>query len=230
MGLNIAVFIPEGIVLSSDSLAFLRQDDEGFEASSKRTFAVWNRFIVSFVGGGFINGKPYGYYIQEIESKRISIQIGCVKDFVDYLSYFFMHLLPKNEESLTIYIAGSSIKESGVRHELYLIDRDNIIKLNEPNGKDEVYNYHMIGRGLWINKLVLPVTFKDQQSDINESFEAAKIDFSKYSLDDAEKFAHFLIRTTVDMDKFIQTRATVNMNVTTGIVTTQGTTIKDWRL
>lgn len=49
----------------------------------------------------------------------------------------------------------------------------------------------MIGRGLWINKLVLPVTFKDQQSDINESFEAAKIDFSKYSLDDAEKFAHF---------------------------------------
>lgn len=226
MGLNIAVFVPEGIVLSSDSLAFLRQDDEGFEASSKRTFAVWNRFLVSFVGGGFIKGKPYGYYMQEIESKRTSIQIDCVKDFVDYLSKFFRHFHNENEEPLTVYIAGSFIEESGVHHEIYLIDRDNTIKLNESNGKDEIYNYHIIGRGLWINKLVLPTAFEDKQSEVNESFEAAKIDFSKYSLDDAEKFAHFLIRTTAEMDKFIQTRATVNLNITTGIVTAQGTTIK----
>lgn len=227
MGLNIAVFVPEGIVLSSDSLAFLRQDDEGFEASSQRTFAVWDRFLVSFVGGGFINGKPYGYYIQEIESKRMSVQIGCVKDFVIYISKSFNNFHNEAEEPLTIYIAGSSIEESRLCHELYLIDRDNILKLNAPNGKDEVYNYHLIGKGLWINKLVLPTTFKDKQTEVNETFEAAKIDFSKYSLYDAEKFAHFLIRTTVEMDRFIQTRATVNLNVTTGIVTAQGTIIKD---
>lgn len=227
MGLNIAVFVPEGIVLSSDSLAFLRQDDEGFEASSQRTFAIWNKFLVSFVGGGFINGKPYGYYIQEIESKRMSIQIDYVKDFVDYLSKFFKHFQNENEEPLTVYIAGSSIENSRLHHELYLIEHDNIIKLNEPNGKEEVYNYHMIGRGFWINKLVLPTTFEDKQSEVNEAFEAAKIDFSKYSLYDAEKFAHFLIRTTAEMDEFIQTRATVNLNITTGIVTAQGTTIKD---
>lgn len=226
MGLNVAVFVPEGIILSSDSLAFLRQDDEGFEASSKRTFAVWNRFLVSFVGGGFINGKPYGYYMQEIESKRTSIQIDRVKDFVDYFSKFFSHFQNENEEPLTAYIAGSSIEDSGLHHEVYLIDRDNAFKLNESNGKDETYNYHIIGRGLWINKLVLPTIFEDKQSEVNESFEAAKIDFSKYSLDDAEKFAHFLIRTTAEMDKFIQTRASVNLDITTGIVTAQGTIIK----
>ena len=60
--------------------------------------------------------------------------------------------------------------------------------------------------------------------------EAAKIDFSKYSLDDAAKFAHFFIRTTAEMDKIIQTRAIVNLNVTTGTVTAQGTTIKDYDL
>lgn len=227
MGLNIAVFVPEGIVLSSDSFAFLRQDDEGFEASSKRTFAIWDRFLVSFVGGGFINGKPYGYYMQGIESKRMSIQIDCVKDFVVYLFKFFKHFYNEDEEPLTIYIAGSSIEDSRLRHELYLIDKDNIIKLNEPNGKEEVYNYHMIGRGFWINKLVLPTTFENKQSKVKESFEAAKIDFSKYSLYDAERFAYFLIRTTAEMDEFIQTRATVNLNITTGIVTAQGTTIKD---
>lgn len=227
MGLNIAVFVPEGIVVASDSLAFLRQDDEGFEASSKRTFAIWNRFLVSFVGGGFINGKPYGYYIQEVESKRKSIQVDCVKDFVVYLLKFFKHLLHEDEEPLTIYVAGSSIEDSSLRHELYLIDHDNIIKLNAPNGEEEVYNYHLIGRGFWINKLVLPTTFEDKRLGVNELFEAAKIDFSKYSLYDAEKFAHFLIRTTAEMDEFIQTRATVNLNITTGIVTVQGTTIKD---
>lgn len=227
MGLNIAVFVPEGIVLSSDSLAFLRQDDEGFEALSKRTFAVWNRFLVSFVGGGFINGKPYGYYVQEIECKRMSIRIECVKDFVNYLIKYFNLLHNKNEEPLTIYIAGSSIKESGICHELYLIDRDNVVILNKSNGKDEVYNYHMIGKGLWINKLILPTAFKDKQSGVNEVFEAAKIDFSKYSLDDAEMFANFLIRTTVEMDRFTQTRATVDLNVTTGVVTVRGAIIKD---
>ena len=44
------------------------------------------------------------------------------------------------------------------------------------------------------------------------------------------KFAHFLIRTTAEMDKIIQTRAIVNLNVTTGTVTAQGTTIKDYDL
>lgn len=230
MGLNIAVFVPEGIVLSSDSLAFLRQNDEGFEASSKRTFTVWNRFLVSFVGGGFINGKPYGYYIQEIESKRNSIQIDHVKHFTEFFLEFFKHFHNENEEPFIVYIAGSSIEESRLHHELYLIDCDNVIKLNESNEKNEVYNYHMIGRGLWINKLVLPTTFEDQQSEVNELFEAAKIDFSKYSLEDAEKFAQFLICTTAQMDKFIQTRATVNLNITTGTVTSQGTTIKKYDL
>lgn len=226
MGLNIAVFVPEGIVLASDTLAFLRQDDEGFEASSRRTFAVWNRFIVSFVGGGFINGKPYGYYMQEIEGKQANVQIDCIKDFVDYLSKFIRHFHNENEEPLIVYIAGSSIEESRLHHELYLIEHDRTIRLNKPKGKDDVYNYHMMGRGLWINKLVLPTTFEDKQSKVNESFEAAKIDFSKYSLDDAEKLAYFMIRTTADMDKFIQTRTNVNRNITIGVVTTQGTTIK----
>lgn len=72
-----------------------------------------------------------------------------------------------------------------------MIDCDNVIKLNESNEKNEVYNYHMIGRGLWINKLVLPTTFEDQQSEVNELFEAAKIDFSKYSLEDAENLLNF---------------------------------------
>lgn len=223
MGLNIAVFVPEGIVLASDSLAFLRQEDEGFMASSKRTFTIWGRFLISFVGNGFINGKPYGCFVQEIENKLINIQKGSVEEFVNQINNYLKQFHKKDEEPIIVYVAGSSVADLGLHNELFLIEQDKISKLNQSNGQEEVYNYHLIGRGLWSNKLILPTFFEDEHSDSKELFEPARIDFSKYSLEDAKNFAHFLIRTTADMDKFTQTRASVDLNITTCIVTSKGT-------
>lgn len=224
MGLNIAVFVPEGIVLASDSLAFLRQEDEGFMASSKRTFTIWGRFLISFVGNGFINGKPYGCFVQEIENKLINLQKGSVEEFVNQINKYLKQFNKKDEEPIIAYVAGSSITDLGLHNELFLIEQGKISKLNQPNGQEEVYNYHLIGRGLWSNKLILPTFFEDEHSDSKELFEPARIDFSKYSLEDAKNFAHFLIRTTAHMDKFTQTRASVDLNITTCIVTSKGTT------
>ena len=225
MGLNIAVFVPEGIVLASDSLAFLRQEDEGFMASSKRTFTIWGRFLISFVGNGFINGKPYGCFVQEIENKLINLQKGSVEEFVNQINKYLKQFNKKDEEPIIAYVAGSSITDLGLHNELFLIEQGKISKLNQPNGQEEeVYNYHLIGRGLWSNKLILPTFFEDEHSDSKELFEPARIDFSKYSLEDAKNFAHFLIRTTANMDKFTQTRASVDLNITTCIVTSKGTT------
>ena len=226
MGLNVAVVVPEGIVLSSDSLAFLRQDDEGFVATSTRTFAIWDKFLVSFVGNGFINGKPYGYYIQDIEYTRHSDQIASAKEVAHFINTYFQKSQNESDDPLTVYVAGSTIDDAGPHHELYLIDRGKITNLNQTNGKNDVYNYHVIGRSLWINKLVLPTQFIDEHTNMQESFNAATIDFSKYSLDDAEKFAQFLISTTVEMDNFIQTRASANLDITSGVVTMYGAKIK----
>lgn len=223
MGLNIAVFVPEGIVLSSDSLAFLRQEDDGFTASSKRTFSIWGRFLISFVGNGFINGKPYGCFVQEIENRLSCQQKGSVQEFANQINNYFQQFQKVNEEQVTVYVAGSTVTESGLRNELYLIEHDKISKLNQSDGQEEVYNYHLIGRGLWSNKLILPTIFDDEHADTKELFEAARIDFSKYSLEDAKNFAHFLIRATADMDKFTQTRTSVDLNITTCIVTSMGT-------
>ena len=221
MGLNIAVFVPEGIVLSSDSLAFLRQEDEGFMASSRRTFTIGGRYIISFVGNGFINGKPYGCFIQEIENRMPNLQKDTIEDFVNHISFLFKQFQKEDEEPITVYVAGSSITASGLYNELFLIEQDKITKLNHLNGQ-EVYNYHLIGHGVWSNKLILPTTFENEILDTKELFKAARIDFSKYSLEDAKKFARFLIRVTADMDKFTQTRASVDLNITTCIVTSSG--------
>ena len=222
MGLNIAVFVPEGIVRASDSLAFLRQEDEGFMASSKRTFTIWGRFLISFVGNGFINGKPYGCFVQEIENKLDNLQKGSVEDFCNQINNYLKQFQEKDEEPIIVYVAGSSVTDLGLHNEIYLIEQDKVAKLNQPNGQEDVYNYHLIGRGLWSNKLILPTTFEDEHSGTKELFEAARIDFSKYSLEDAKNFAHFIIRTTVDMDKFTQTRSSVDLNITTCVVTSKG--------
>ena len=222
MGLNIAVFVPEGIVLTSDSLAFLRQEDEGFMASSKRTFTVWGRFLISFVGNGFISGKPYGCFVQEIENRLINLEKSSVEEFGNQINNYLKQYQKKDEEPIIVYVAGSSVTDLGLYNELFLIEQDKISKLNQPNGQEEVYNYHLIGRGLWSNKLLLPTTFEDNHSDTKELFEAARIDFSKYSLEEAVNFSQFLIRTTADMDKFIQKRASVDLKITTCVVTSRG--------
>ena len=191
-------------------------------ASSKRTFTILGRFIISFVGNGFINGKPYGCIIQEIENRMTNLQQDTVEDFVNHIYFFLKQFQKEDKESIIAYVAGSSITDLGLHNDLFLIEQDTITKLNQSNGQEEVYNYHLIGRGLWINKLILPTTYEDEHSDTKEFFEAAKIDFSKYSLEDAKSFAHFVIRTTADMDKFTQTRASVDQNITTCIVTSKG--------
>jgi hypothetical protein len=221
MGLNVAVFVPEGIVLASDSLAFLRQEDEGFLASSKRTFTIGGKFVISFVGNGYINGKPYGCVVQIIENIMTSQHKESTESFVNYINNFLKHIQQEGEESITVYVAGSTVTDIGLCNELFLIEHNKVIKLNHSNGQGEVYNYHLIGRSFWTNKLILPTTYEDEHSDTRDFFEEARIDFSKYSLEDAKNFACFLIRTTVDMDNFTQTRASVDLNITTCIVTSQ---------
>lgn len=222
MGLNVAVFIPEGIVLASDSLAFLRQEDEGFIASSKRTFTIGGRFIISFVGNGYINGKPYGYIVQKVENIMHNLQKKSTEGFVNDINILLKQFQKEDEEPITVYVAGSMVTDKGLRNELFLIEHNKVTKLNHSNGQEEVYNYHLIGRMFWTNKLMLPTTFEEEHSNTKELFEEARIDFSKYSLKDAQNFACFLIRTTANMDMFTQTRASVDLNITTCIVTTQG--------
>ena len=219
MSLNIAVFVPEGITIVSDTLAFLKTNgDDGFPSSAQRTFCIDNRYILSFTGCNYINGMPYGYYVNSFLSTYHSVTIKSTFEFSDLFRKFINNHIPNDD--VPIYIAGYDEIENRREAFLYLIDKGKIIRLNyDDKGAQFLYNYHSIGNSLWINKLILPTTYSDEFNKQDEKFQAACIDFSKYSLMAAIDFAHFLLSTTYKMDSFAQINPTVNTQYTTAIIT-----------
>ena len=214
MGLNVAVFVPEGIVIASDSMAFVRSEDEGFISSSERTFACMNRFVVSFVGSGYVNDMPYGYVLNSFLANEVDKDIstfGFADKLKDFVSQF------KTEEPLCIYVAGIEIIENKIVPFLYLIDKGQIVRLNAPIEQDSsqlFYNYHAIGQSLWINKLFLPTKFDNSHKQTSENFAGANIDFRRFSIEQAKSFALFLIETSANMEKISQLRPTINETIT----------------
>lgn len=218
MGLNVAVFVPEGIVIASDSMAFVRSEDEGFISSSERTFTCMNRFAVSFIGNGYVNDMPYGYILNSFLASYVDEDISTI-GFTDKLKEFVSQF--KTEEPLCIYVAGIDLIENKVVPFLYLIDKGETVRLNAPTEQDSsqlFYNYHSIGQSLWINKLFLPTKFDDSNKETSEEFAGANIDFRRFSIEQAKSFALFLIETSANMEKISQMRPTINETITLATV------------
>jgi len=223
MPLNISVFVPEGIIVSSDTLAFVKNGDEGYFSTAVRTFCLWDRYILSFAGEGYIDGMPYGYYISLFLKKNDSDRCQTVNDFaklfIDFMGKY------SSLDKVIIYCAGYDISDTDFVPCLMLIDKGDIIRLNYDSDNSQVlYNYHVVGNSLWINKLFLSTTFVDNVICQKETFNAANIDFSKYSVKTAVDFSKFLFDLTGKMDLITQTRPSVNNEITVAVVTPLGKT------
>lgn len=112
MGLNVAVFVPEGIVLAADSMAFIRTEDEGYVSSSERIFSCIDRFVISFVGNGYVGDMPYGYIVNNLLSTGIDRNISTA-EFAKKTNSFISQL--KVEESLSVYVAGIDIIDNNLK-------------------------------------------------------------------------------------------------------------------
>ena len=119
------------------------------------------------------------------------------------------------------YIAGIDIID-GVNTVpvVYLLD-DNPHVINQSNNNDVVYNYHSFGRNLWINKLLLPTTFKQDKDEYIE-FDNCYIDFSKYSLEEAIEFGKSILEISYKMDRFTQLKQMIGENISVGYITLNG--------
>ena len=148
MSLNIAVFVPEGITIVSDTLAFLKTNgDDGFPSSAQRTFCIDNRYILSFTGCNYINGMPYGYYVNSFLSTYYSVTIKSdthiaqmdymkTEEFSDYYSHRYK-IEAKNAEIKLVYNYEKSTAcgQSGVTIQgattLFLANLKRIYKLED---------------------------------------------------------------------------------------------------
>jgi hypothetical protein len=223
MGLAVAVFVPEGIVIVSDGLAEIRNEksDNAFlQTKQKCLFSFENTFLLCVQGSGYIKGLPYAYYLNGILKAMEGMVFKSTEAFCFEFKCRVNSIFPK-EERVVFYIAGvDSIDDATPVPVIYLLD-NNLQIINQSNNNDVVYNYHSYGRNLWINKLLLPTTFKYGKNEYIE-FDNCHIDFSKYSIEDAIEFGKTILEISYKMDKFTQLKQMVGENVTVGYITLNG--------
>lgn len=221
MGLAVAVFVPEGIVLASDGLAEIRnsEKDKGFLHKRQETiFSYKDRFLICVHGGGYIKNRPYSYFIRQVFATLLSVDFNSTEDFAMLFKDTFYRLVG-NEKNVSFYIAGMDMNESLCPSpSLFLLDKNVVSLINRGLNNDIVYNYHSIGRCLWINKMLLHTSCEIDKGQKVE-FESVDIDFSKYSISDAIDFSKTLLTISFKMDAISQLSQMVGEYVSVGYVT-----------
>ena len=213
MGLSVCAFVPDGIVIASDSLAEIRHQDDGFyQEGFQRLYSVNNRFLVAFEGPCFHQGLPLSFYLTPLFKRTWSEET--VVDFSRSLILELEKIL--SEEIYVLYVAGYEVRGNGIAPAVALIHNKEVSLINQDSVGNPVYNYHAIGRTYWVNKLLMNTQAVLDEEHI--SFQKYEIDFSKFSLVTAKDFVLSLASLSEKMDHFSQLKPIIGGQFLVGIV------------
>lgn len=223
MGLSIAVFVPEGVVVTTDGLEELRNSDkdQGFlHKKLKRLFVYKNRFIICIHGYGFIKGLPCAYFINKVFISLENIDFLSVAEFAILFGNKLASYMDK-EACLSFYVIGLDARDDDIVPNIVLYDNGQLLQINRGINNQIVYNYHSVGRSLWLNKVLLQTSCTIEKEKQIE-FDSVDIDFSKYSIDDAIDFSKSFFRLSRELDNIAQLKQMIGENVFYGILTLDG--------
>ena len=225
MGLTVSLFIPDAIVISTDSLTDVRYQDDGFyQRGIEKIYPIGNRFALVWEGNAFLNGLPFSYFVRPI-LKNISFEsFKTVEDIAGYVFERLRVIMPS--EDLMGYVAGYDDVDNKMAPVVALIHNQQISIINKNQSGEPVYNYHCIGRTHWVNKLLLPskLVLGDELMDL----QPYDIDFSKYSTHMAVEFAQFLITMSQKQDEFSQLKPMIGGPLQTVVISPfEGVRISD---
>lgn len=215
MGLTVSIFIPDAIVISTDSLSDIRHQDDGFyQRGIDKIFPIGNRFVLVWEGNAFIDGLPFSYFARPILNS-ISIESHkTVEDIAGQVLERLREIMPN--EDLMGYVAGYDNVENRKTPIVALIHNQQISIINKSQSGEPVFNYHCIGRTHWVNKLLLPSKLI-LGDDIIEA-QSFDIDFSKYSTLMAVEFAQFLLTMSQKQDEFSQLKPMIGGPLQTVVI------------
>ena len=215
MGLTVTIFIPDAIVISTDSLSDIRHQDDGFyQRGIEKVFPIGNRFVLVWEGNAFLNGLPFSYFIRPILN-NISIESHkTVEVIAGQVLERLKEIMPN--EDLMGYVAGYDDVESRKTPIVALIHNQQISVINKNQLGEPVFNYHCVGRTHWVNKLLLPskLVLGDDIIDV-QSYDIA---FSKYSTRMAVEFAQYLLTMSQKQDEFSQLKPMIGGPLQTVII------------
>ena len=223
MGLSIAVFVPEGIVIGCDNQSEVNYTDDGFVQSKQtKLFSFDDKYLINIIGTGFLNGLPYAYHVEKIFHMISDRTFESTREFAVSFDDKFSKLLDKNE-CVSYYIAGIDYSKDVIfEPALFFVENKQLYPINRGIDDNIVFNYHAVGNSVWLDKLILPTSAHISENE-NISLEETRIDFSKYSKENAIDFVKTILEISNKMDHIAQIRPRVGNSYNLGILSLNST-------
>lgn len=213
MSLVITVYVPEGIIMASDSrqsitIAGKRPDGEDFKAETVNSDAVMKTFLleeqqvgVSNFGQDLLEGVPMASHIKRLIEEEL-VAADDVTNIAKKLVGHFRRSFP--EADAGFHVAG--YKKEGKMSVPYVyhchVGRNVVERRNaKPNGSI-LYGATWSGQIDIITSIVNPVVVKAGKAKDRVIRAPAPIIWDAMTLQDAIDFSTYAIRTTIDTMRF----------------------------
>jgi hypothetical protein len=213
MSLVVATFVPEGIVMASDSrqsITIEGKNPEGasFKVETVNSDAVMKTFLmeeqqvgISNYGQDLLNGVPVASHIQKFMNENL-INTDNVTTISEKLLAYFQKTSPQADAGF--HVAG--YRREGKVSVPYVynchVARNTIERTNAKPDSSILYGATWSGQGDIISSIVNPVVIKDTAGKDKIVRAPAPIVFDAMTLQDAIDFSIYTIRTTIDTMRF----------------------------
>lgn len=213
MSLVIAVHVPEGIVMASDSRQSItiegkHPSGEVFKVETVNSDAVTKTFLleqqrvgISNFGADLLKGVPISSYIQSFIEEEI-VAADDITTIPKKLVKYFRKSFP--EADAGFHIAG--YKKEGkisVPHVYYChVAKNEVVRRNAKQDGSLVYGATWSGQIDIIASIINPVVIKDDKGKEKVIRPSTPIIWGAMTVQDAIDFAVYAIRTTIDTMRF----------------------------
>jgi hypothetical protein len=213
MSLVIATFVPEGIVMASDSrqsITIEGRNPEGvsFKVETVNSDAVIKTFLmekqqvgISNYGQDLLNGVPMASHIQKFMNEDLA-NTDDVTTISKKLMAYFQKTSPQADAGF--HVAGYRKEGKAIVPYIYNchVAKNTIERTNAKPDGSTIYGATWSGQGDVIASIVSPVVTKDTDGKDKIIRAASPIIFDAMTLQDAIDFSIYTIRTTIDTMRF----------------------------
>ncbi len=200
------IFIPEGIVMASDSRQSLSLNEEIAsiltDTATKLFLLEKHKIGISTCGDSFINNISISSHIKNFIEKELTDDDDIITVRNKLIEYF-KNISVSNEE-IRFHVAGYKKENKVSVPYVYILNtKDNFIKRSNIDSDNKI-NYGLIWSGqIDILECILnPVTILDEKGNEQIIREVAPIIWTAMTLQDAIDFSIYAIRTTIDTIRF----------------------------
>lgn len=213
MSLVIATYVPEGIVMASDSRQSITIEGktpqgEDFKVETVNSDAVNKTFLlenqqvgISNFGQDLLNGVPMASYIKRFIEEEL-VAADDVTTIPKKLIKYFRKPFPNADAGF--HIAGYKKEgRASIPHVYHChVARDTVERRNVKPDGSLLYRATWSGQIDVITSIVNPVTVKDEKGADKVIRAPAPIIWGAMTLQDAIDFSIYAIRTTIDTMRF----------------------------